>query len=351
VEVHAGLHLWQLTGALNALGLAMPNLGAISNQTVAGATSTNTHGTGPTGGLSTFIVGATLVAPNGTVVNVSATQNAPIFAAMRTGYGVFGVLTSLRLAVWPAWNMELIKAPWNLYDLLDVLPALQAQYERLQWYYTPYTVNATLVIRANTTAPVTGCWTPLGPAPATPVTPPPAGMDAWPAGTTSCVDASYKTLTSNADDYTRYTEMEMMVPAADAIALAKDVLAYQAEVAPRHNGSVALFTGMRYVAADDITLSPFYGRATAVLSMIVLGNATYGGDLAEVALYDPGIEDIAFRRYAARPHPGKMNWFDAGMMAAVYGGQALADFHAARRSMDPTGVMMNNYTTRLLGTF
>lgn len=130
---------------------------------------------------------------------------AEVFRFLRTGYGALGVLVTLDLAVWPLWTMEQIVAPYDLGDLMKALPALLTQYDRLQWYFTPYTTNATLLIRANTTAPITGCWNPIGPAPNAPVTPPPRGMAVWPAGTRSCVDLSYKTLTHNGDDVQRYT--------------------------------------------------------------------------------------------------------------------------------------------------
>ena len=48
VRVLAGTPLRVLNQALDLLGLAMPNLGDIDAQTIAGATSTGTHGTGAT---------------------------------------------------------------------------------------------------------------------------------------------------------------------------------------------------------------------------------------------------------------------------------------------------------------
>jgi hypothetical protein len=67
--------------------------------------------------------------------------------------------------------------------------------------------------------------------------------------------------------------MEMMIPADDTQQAINDVIAFQASVQKQHNASVQLFTGVRYVLADDIPLSPFYGRDTAVFSMIVFGTS------------------------------------------------------------------------------
>jgi len=351
VRVHAGVHIWQVNAQLEAWGLALANMGAIANQTIAGATSTSTHGTGATGSLATFIVGITGVLPNGTAFNASATVNPSLFAAGRVGYGALFIATWFNIRVAPLWRMEQISAPVPLPFLLQQLPALRQQFDRLQWYWFPYTDgNATLLLRVNTTAPITGCWDPLGPPPSRPVTPPPHGWPAWPVGTTSCVDVSYKTLTHNGDDASLYTEMEMMVPADSDVAIINDFLAVQQQLQPMHDPAVSLFTGVRYVQADDITLSPFAGRDTAVVSMIVAGNATSGGNQTEVALFDTALESLAFTAYDARPHPGKVNWFNTTMMATAYRqGDAYAAFTTLRDEVDPSRLLGNPYLTRLFG--
>ena len=61
-------HPRRLNRELDRLGLAMENLGDIDRQTVAGAISTGTHGTGARlGNLSTQVVGVELVTADGEV--------------------------------------------------------------------------------------------------------------------------------------------------------------------------------------------------------------------------------------------------------------------------------------------
>lgn len=210
----------------------------------------------------------------------NASAHADLFAAGRVGMGAFGVVLSVTLQTVPLWRMERVLVPMDLDDLLAQLPVLRPQYERLQWYFTPYTTNATLLLRINTTAAITtGCWSGQT---TQPISAPPAGWPAWPPGTKACVDNSYATLTAAADDGTLYTEMEMMVPAASDTAIIRDFRAFQERVRPAHHSQWGLFTGVRYVQADDIWLSPFYGRDTAVVSMIVLGTANVTGSPQEV---------------------------------------------------------------------
>lgn len=229
-------------------------------------------------------------------------------------------------------------------SLTQQLPALRKQFDRLQWYWTPYTTAATLLLRVNTTTPVTsGCWSGASTAPTTPL---PRGWAVWPNGTTACVDVSYRALARDGDDATLYTEMEMMVPADDDLAIVADFIQYQNQVRAQHDAQWGLFTGVRYVEADDIWLSPFYQRATAVVSMIVLGNATVTGSPREVELYDTGLEFLAFHGYQGRPHPGKNNYFTYREMEFVY--PRLKDFIALDHSLDPTGMFRNDYLNRLL---
>ncbi len=74
VTVQAGITLRDLGEALAVAGLAMPNLGDINVQSVAGAISTATHGTGiGLGNIATTIVGMELVDGRGEVVRCDET--------------------------------------------------------------------------------------------------------------------------------------------------------------------------------------------------------------------------------------------------------------------------------------
>src|SRR5205807_3408618 len=70
VTVASGMTLAALAGELARRGLALANLGDIGYQTVAGAISTGTHGTGVgLGGLATDVVGLQLITADGSVVS------------------------------------------------------------------------------------------------------------------------------------------------------------------------------------------------------------------------------------------------------------------------------------------
>src|SRR6202000_2439522 len=80
VTGRSGPRLRDLNADLHRLGLALATLGDIDVQTVAGAVSTGTHGTGAKlGGLATQIEALQLVLADGSVVSCSAAQRPDLF--------------------------------------------------------------------------------------------------------------------------------------------------------------------------------------------------------------------------------------------------------------------------------
>jgi hypothetical protein len=98
-----------------------------------------------------------MVLANGSVIYTDSMTHPDLFHAARTNYGALGVLTSIDIHVFPLWRMERITMPLQLDQMLALLPSLLEEYERLQYYWTPYdNASAVVEIRANTTRPITG---------------------------------------------------------------------------------------------------------------------------------------------------------------------------------------------------
>ena len=105
-RVHAGTRLYALGAALAQRGLAMENLGDINVQSIAGATSTGTHGTGIRfGNLATQIAALKFVTPDGREVVASPGENPELFAGGRIALGSLGVLTEISLRLVPAFRL------------------------------------------------------------------------------------------------------------------------------------------------------------------------------------------------------------------------------------------------------
>ncbi len=72
VTVQSGARLSRLSDELDRRGLALPNLGDIAYQSISGAISTGTHGTGERlGNLSTFVSGLRMVSARGEILECS----------------------------------------------------------------------------------------------------------------------------------------------------------------------------------------------------------------------------------------------------------------------------------------
>jgi FAD/FMN-containing dehydrogenase len=100
VRVEAGIRLHALSQALAERGLAMPNLGDIDEQSLAGAISTATHGTGVTlRNVSAQVRALRLVTARGTVVDVDGGEE---LLAARVALGALGVVTEVTLHKLPA---------------------------------------------------------------------------------------------------------------------------------------------------------------------------------------------------------------------------------------------------------
>ena len=107
VRFRAGTRLADVPELLAPYGLAMTNLGDIDRQTLAGATSTGTHGTGSTfGGLATQITALTLVTADGALLEVSERENAELLPAARLGLGALGILMEIELQCVPAFLLR-----------------------------------------------------------------------------------------------------------------------------------------------------------------------------------------------------------------------------------------------------
>ncbi|MGE0067745.1 MAG: FAD-binding protein, partial [Solirubrobacterales bacterium] len=106
VRVGAGTVLADLNEELARLGLAMENLGDIDRQTIAGAISTGTHGTGARlRNLSAQVEAIELVLADGSVRSLTAAADPRLLRAARVGVGALGAIAAVTLRCVPAFSL------------------------------------------------------------------------------------------------------------------------------------------------------------------------------------------------------------------------------------------------------
>jgi len=361
VTVRSGTTLRALNAALDGLGLAMANLGDIDAQTVAGALSTGTHGTGARlGGLATQAEAFGLVLADGSAVMCSASERPELFAAARVGLGALGVVSTVTLRCVPAFMLAAEEGPELVDDVIERFDSMAAENDHFEFYWFPYGRYA-LVKRNNrlspgrTAAPNVRASRPmpgwrrfwefevmenagfgtlcrLGRA-APRIIPALSRFSSAALSTRSYTDASYRVFVT--PRRVRFVESEYAVPRESL----GGVLAELRRAVPRLPDPVMFPVEVRVAAADDIWLSTAYGRDTAYVAIHQYTGLPYRA-------YFDAFESIV-AEVAGRPHWGKMHTLDAERLRALY--PRFDDFRRVRAETDPEARFGNSYLERVLG--
>ncbi|MEV4368639.1 D-arabinono-1,4-lactone oxidase [Nonomuraea sp. NPDC049637] len=350
VTVLAGTPLKVLNELLDQRGLALANMGDITEQTVAGAIQTGTHGTGrDSGGLADQVAELELVLADGSVV--TAVPGEDLFDAARVGLGALGVLTAVTFRVEPAFLLRNRRRRMTLTDILASLDSLTSANEHLDFFWLPHT-DACLVKTNNRDAGPARPPSPFkhwldnvflentvfgaacavgGRRPA--LIPRINAISAAALGDSEAVDTSYKVFTARRD--VRFLEMEYAVPRqflAQALRETRDLI-------DRMDWKITFPVEVRVTPPSDAWLSTAYGRDSAYVACHIYRPTPNPA-------YFEGVEEI-MNRLDGRPHWGKMHTRDAAYLRKVY--PRFDDFVALRDRLDPRRVFTNDYLDVVLG--
>ena len=139
VRVQAGITINELSQRLDAHGLAMENLGDIDVQSIAGAISTATHGTGARlRNISAQVAGLKLVLADGSTLECDAEREPEVFAPARVGLGALGVIAEVTLRCVPAFTLRGIDAPAPLAQTLERFDRLALSNDHFEFFVFPY---------------------------------------------------------------------------------------------------------------------------------------------------------------------------------------------------------------------
>ncbi|MFG2554680.1 D-arabinono-1,4-lactone oxidase [Streptomyces sp. NPDC048581] len=352
VTVEAGTPLKRLNMALAREGLSLTNMGDIMEQTVSGATSTGTHGTGrDSASIAAQIKGLELVTADGSVLACSEKENPEVFAAARIGLGALGVVTAITFAVEPVFLLTAREEPMPFDKVLADFDELWAENEHFEFYWFPHTGN-TNTKRNNRSAgpekPVpqlqgwfedeflsngvfqVAQWVGRAAPAAIPAI---AQISSKALSSRSYTDIPYKVFTS--PRRVRFVEMEYAVPRAAAVETLRELKA----MIERSGLRVSFPVEVRTAPADDITLSTASGRDSAYIAVHMVKGTPF-------QRYFTAAERI-FTAHEGRPHWGKVHTRDAEYFAQVY--PRFDEFTALRDRLDPDRRFQNDYLRRVLG--
>jgi FAD-linked oxidoreductase len=331
-------------------GLAQENLGDIDVQSIAGAISTGTHGTGARfGSIATQVVGLTLVTASGEVIQCSETERPDIFKAAQVSLGALGVIAEVTLRVVPAKRLRFVSRRERVDDVLANLERYKQENSHFEFFWMPYTPWAQVKFLNETDDPPSktnlfgtlnkivlenGLYWVLSETAriARPTTRTISRVSAMGIATVSETDYSHRLFAT--PRAVKFQEMEYNIPAADFLAVLAEIRA----VMKREKFNVHFPIECRFVQSDDIWLSPAYQRESAYIAIHMYKGMPY-------ERYFRAIEPI-YQPYGGRPHWGKMHTLDAATLATRY--PRWDDFRRVRAALDPDGVFLNDYLRRLL---
>jgi FAD-linked oxidoreductase len=352
VKVGAGAVLADLNEELARLGLAMENLGDIDRQTIAGAISTGTHGTGAKlRNISAQVEGLELVLADGGVRQLSATTDPKLLRAARVGIGALGAISAVTLRCVPAFTLDRVDTPRPREEVLDSFQASADANDHFELFTFPYADSALVLERNRTEKParprgraaaylndvVLENWA-LEALSATgkrfpAAIPSLSRLAGRLASGSRTVDRSDRVFAN--DRRVRFTEMEYGVPRQHGPEAARQVIEWV-----RSNRYPVFFPiEMRVAAGDDALLSPSHERDTAYIAV-----HQYRG--MEWRPYFEAVEEI-MSSYGGRPHWGKRHFQTAETLAPLY--PEWSEFQRARDELDPERTFTNEYAERVLG--
>jgi FAD-linked oxidoreductase len=355
VTALAGTRLKHFNAGLEALGLSLHNMGDIAEQTLAGAISTGTHGTGGVAaGLAAQVVGLELVTGTGEVLRATETDNADVLAVARVGLGALGVITKVTFRVEPLFLLEATEQPMRWDEALATFDEMTAESHHVDMYWFPHSdrmltkrndrLDADLgeasplprlrgwlddELLANKAFGALTAAANLAPR----VIPPMNRVNARLLGARTYSDVAHKVFVADRDVVFR--EMEYAVPREAGLSALREARA----ALDASDLTVSFPVEIRVAPADDIPLSTASGRDSFYLAFHTHRRADH---TAYFALMEP-----IMRAHGGRPHWGKVHTRQADGLAPLY--PRFEEFLAMRERLDPDRVFANGYLRRVLG--
>lgn len=351
VTVRSGTKLKLLGELLFHNGFSQENLGDINAQSIAGAISTGTHGSGINfGSIATQVRELTIVTGSGETIHCSETENREIFKAAQVSMGTMGIITRVKLKCLPAYKLKYVSSKESLEACISKLEEYKKNNRNFEFYFFPFTETVQVKIMNTTEENAkdggigkflndmlleNGLFKILSeacrifPAACKLV----SGISAWGISTGTNVNWSHRVFAT--PRLVKFQEMEYNIPTEHFVSAIREIK----EAIVKNNVRVHFPIECRFVKSDDIYLSPASGRESAYIAVHMYKGMPYKE-------YFSLIENI-FKKYNGRPHWGKMHTRSAAELSPLY--PQWNKFNELRKHYDREGVFMNEYLRKVLG--
>jgi len=346
-EVFAGTKLYDLGPLLHQEGMALENMGDIDKQSVAGAFSTSTHGSGINFGiLSTQVLAITIINGEGEIVRLEKETNGDEFKAAQVSLGMLGIITRMKLKLLPSYKLNYVVKKSNFDDTLANIDKYNAENRNFEFYWFPYTEKCQLKFLNTTDKEISNelfhKWNGVVlenyglklMSEVSRIFSAPVSTSKVLAAGVSKVDYtnwSYKVFATVR--LVKFQEMEFNIPREHF----KTVLREIKEMIVEKQIKVHFPIECRFVKGDDILLSPAHQRESAYIAVHM-----YKG--MEYETYFKEIQKI-MEKYNGRPHWGKMHFCTKEYFQKQY--PKWSTFNEIRKKYDPQNLFLNEHLAAL----
>jgi xylitol oxidase len=323
--VAAGMRYADVAAELHQAGFALATLASLPHISVAGSVATGTHGSGQQS-LAAAVASLRLVTPDGDTVE-------PDVAGSVVALGALGVVTHVTLKVEPTYEMAQrvhLDVPLDDIALDEVFGAAYSVS-----VFTDWRQFGAVWLKYRTDQP-TPSWAGGRPAPHA-VHPVPGAPPEFCTEQLGVPGPWHERLPHFRAEFTPSAgdelQSEFYLARADAPAAFAAIRELGELVAP-----VVHIAEIRSVRADDLWLSPAYGRDSVTFHF------TWIADAAAVAPVLAAVEE-RLMPLGARPHWGKLTGVAGSDMIGRY--SRAGDFARLLRDHDPTGKFRNPFVDSL----
>jgi FAD/FMN-containing dehydrogenase len=354
ITVQAGIRLKDLSTMVVKYNLSLLNVGQILEQSIAGAISTSTHGSTSNGkkgslkygSLSTQVLKMKIIDSKGNSHYASNNHNKDLFDAARCGLGSLGIITEVTIRCKRLKNLQIFEETRRFSNTIKNHQKILSSSEYFRFWWVPYSNNSKVISFKETkkeqfkdfkfqlsnflAIPIAMNFISLGKL---------FGVN------THKYLSDYFFIDKNAIGRPHevlsaphpaiYSEIEYFFPIENLQKVHKEFREYVLQ----HQVYYNLISEIRFIAKDDIWISPFYKRDSVAISVILYDSNSIWEE------YSRGIETI-FMKYQGRPHWGKHHERNSTNLKTEF--DRWDDFLKIRRKMDPEGTFLNDYLIKIL---
>ncbi|GAB3078131.1 D-arabinono-1,4-lactone oxidase [Corynebacterium aquatimens] len=345
VRFFAGTRLYKIPELLKPFGLALANQGDVDRQSVAGAVSTSTHGTGINWtGFAGTVTGLKLVDASGQVREYSIDTNPEELRLVTVTCGALGVIVEVEMQCVDAFDLLAVESSDNFDDILDTWEERCRAVDHFECFWFPHTDDA--MVKNNTRYAPGEAAEGGDPKPRTKFTQfvedEVVGNGAFAASlaftrrvpsmvpklnalsTSLIANNSYRGRAHEifiSPRRVKFHEMEFAVP----LAAGPDAVREIRKAINDNNWMIPFPVELRCTATDDVALSTSTGRESTYIAIHV-------PKYMDPSTFFPTFQDILLA-HDGRPHWGKMHTLTHADFSKLY--PRFDEFCTLREQMDP----------------